>query len=52
MNTNKLKIGVKEAKTVKPCSRGLIFAHFEQALVERQKKWSSYYFVKLVRWKK
>ena len=36
MNTSKLKIGVEEAKTARPCCRGLIFAHFEQALGEQQ----------------
>ena len=36
MNTSKLKIGVGEAKTARPCCRGLIFAHFEQALGEQQ----------------
>ena len=36
MNTSKLKIGVEEAKTARPCSRGLIIAHFEQGLGEQQ----------------
>ena len=36
MNTSKLKIGVEEAKTRRLCCRGLIIAHFEQALVEQQ----------------
>ena len=36
MNTSKLKIGVEEAKTARPCCRGLVFAHFEQALGEQQ----------------
>ena len=36
MNTIKLKIGVEEAKIARPCSRGLIIAHFEQALGEQQ----------------
>ena len=33
---SKLKIGVEEAKTARPCCHGLIIAHFEQALDERQ----------------
>ena len=36
MDTSKLKIGVEEAKTTRLCCRGLIIAHFEQALVEQQ----------------
>ena len=36
MNTRKLKIGVEEAKTARPCCRGLIIAHFEEALVKQQ----------------
>ena len=36
MNTSKLKIGVEEAKTARPCSHGLIIAHFEQGLGEQQ----------------
>ena len=36
MNTRKLKIGVEEAKTARPCCRGLIIAHFEEALVKKQ----------------
>ena len=36
MNTSKLKIGVKEAKTARPCCCDPIIAHFEQALVEKQ----------------
>ena len=36
MNTSKLKIGVEEAKTARLSCRGLITAHFEQALVEQQ----------------
>ena len=44
MNRSKLKIGVEQAKTARLCCRGLIIAHFEQALVEQQIK-------KLIRWK-
>ena len=33
---SKLKIGIEEAKTARPCCRGLIIAHFEQALDEQQ----------------
>ena len=36
MNTSKLKIGVEETKTARPCCRGLIIAHFEKALGEQQ----------------
>ena len=36
MNTSKLEIEVEEAKTARPCCRGLIIAHIEQALVEQQ----------------
>ena len=36
MNICKLKTGVEEAKIARPCCRGLIIAHFEQALVEQQ----------------
>ena len=36
MNTSKIKIGVEEAKTARPCFRGLIIAHFEQVLGEQQ----------------
>ena len=34
MKTSKLKIGAEEAKTARPCYRGLIIAHFEQSFVE------------------
>ena len=36
MNTSKLKIGVEESKTARPCCHGLIIAHCEQALCEQQ----------------
>ena len=36
MNTTKVKIGVEEVKTARPCCRGLIIAHSEQALGEQQ----------------
>ena len=36
MNTSKLKIGVEETKTARPCCRGLIIAHFERALGKQQ----------------
>ena len=36
MNTSELKIGFEEAKTARPCCRGLIITHFEQAFVEQQ----------------
>ena len=36
MNTRKLKIGIEEAKTARPCCCGLIIARLEQALVEQQ----------------
>ena len=36
MNMSKLKTGVEEAKTAKPCCRGLIIAHFEQGLFEQK----------------
>ena len=36
MNTSKLKIGVQETKTARPCCRGLIIAYFEQALGGQQ----------------
>ena len=36
MNTTKLKIGVEKTKAARPCCRGLIIAHFEQALDEQQ----------------
>ena len=36
MNTSKLKISVEEAKAGTLCCRGLIIAHFEQALAEQQ----------------
>ena len=36
MKTSKLKTGVEETKTARPRCRGLIIAHFKQALVEQQ----------------
>ena len=36
MNTSKLRIGVEETKTVRPCCRGLIIAHSELALGKQQ----------------
>ena len=36
MNTSKLKVGVEESKTDRPCCCGLIIAHFEQTLGEQQ----------------
>ena len=36
MNNSKLKIGVEETKTPRPCCHGLFIAHFEQALCEQQ----------------
>ena len=36
MNTSKLRIGVEETKTARPCCRGLIIAHFERALGKQQ----------------
>ena len=33
---SKLKIGVEKAKTARPCCRGLIIVHFEEALSEQQ----------------
>ena len=36
MNTSKLKIDVEVAKTTRLCCRGLIIAHFEQAVAEQQ----------------
>ena len=36
MNTSKLKIAIEEDKTTRLCCRGLIIAHFEQALVEKR----------------
>ena len=47
MNANKLKVGVEEAKTARPCCYCLNIVHFEQGLHERQ----TFYFVKLVQWK-
>ena len=36
MNTSKLKIGVEETKTARPCCGGLIIAHSERALGKQQ----------------
>ena len=36
MNMSKLKVDPEEAKTTKLRCRGLIVAHFEQALVDQQ----------------
>ena len=36
MNTSKLRIGVEETKTARPCCRGLFIAHFKLALGKQQ----------------
>ena len=36
MNTSKLKTGVEETKTARPCCRGLIIAYSERALGKQQ----------------
>ena len=39
MNTSKLRIGVEETKTARPCCRGLIIVYSEPALDKQQNKW-------------
>ena len=39
MNTSKLRIGVEETKTARPCCRGLIIVYSERPLDTQQNKW-------------
>ena len=39
MNTSKLRIGVEETKTARPCCCGLIIVYSERALDKQQNKW-------------
>ena len=39
MNTSKLRIGVEETKTARPCCCGLIIVYSQRALGKQQNKW-------------
>ena len=51
MNTSKLKIGVREAKTARPLLSWPNHCTLRASSCSTTNDWNSYYFVKLVRWK-